>query len=515
MRLKNARIAVSIIFFAAYAAVFTGLLSAYGSASKFFLSFQAVPQLAVFISAGAASGLVIFLLVIASAALGGRLYCSFVCPLGFFQDIFINLRYRMKRRFMKTGSFWQLKYLIAAAAFIFFFAGFPLVMNLLEPFSNFGRIGSNILEPAVTGVRNVFVSALESFDIYSVKRHEPNHPVFAVSAFTLGFMMLLGLLSFFKGRLYCNLLCPLGAVLGIAAKKSLFALQVEETKCNSCGLCSYECKAGCIDSDTGLIDNERCVMCFNCVDACSKGAVVYSLPQKKTAADKTRRQVLKGIAGAAAALAVSAVPAKLAAQNIPVVKKNPLVTPPGSRSLERFKRSCIACGLCVTACPTKVLTPSFLEYGAEAVFVPRLDFSVDYCLYDCTRCSHVCPAGAIEKISNAEKKQTQFGVAKFITQNCLVETHGRHCTICNEFCPTKAASLVPHKNGPDIPKVIEEICIGCGACEYMCPAKPKAIYVEGSAVHGRAGNPRRHGEGRGRNRKREEKPAAAPQDFPF
>ncbi len=500
-----------------YCLIFTGILSVLSPAAGFFTAFQAVPQLMLFLSTGALSGLVVFGLVILSAFLFGRLYCSFICPLGFLQDLFIHLRYRMKRSFLKTPNHKIPRYILAAAAFIILFAGTPFLMNVFEPFSNFGRIASGVFEPALTGVRNIFVSGLEVFDIYAVKRIEANHIVPAVFAYTLGFLVFIGMFSFFKGRLYCNLLCPPGAVLGIASKKSLLSLRVEETKCNSCGLCSYECKAGCIDSKTGAIDNERCIMCFNCIGACSKGAVVYTaLPKSKAkAADNTRRQVLKGLTGAAAALAASSVPAALHAENTPVVKANPLVTPPGSGSLARFKKSCIACGLCVTACPTKVLNHSVLEYGLDSIFVPRLDFASDYCLYECTKCSDACPTGAIRKISKPEKARIQIGVAKFITENCLVETRGSHCTICNEFCPTKAVSLVPHKNGPDIPKVIEGICVGCGACEYMCPVTPKAIYVEGSETHGRAGNPRRHSE-RGQRRGRQELPPPPPAgDFPF
>ena len=253
MTLKTARIAVSVIFFAVYTAVFTGLISAYSSAAEFFLAFQAVPRLALFLSAGAAAGLIIFLLVILSAAIGGRLYCSFVCPLGFLQDTFINLRYRMKLKFKNTANHRIPRYLIGAAAFTLLFTGAPWLMNLLEPFSNFGRIGSGVLEPVVTGVRNVFVSLLENFDVYSVKRHEANHLIPAVFAYTAGFIVILGFLSFFKGRFYCNLLCPLGAALGIAAKKSFFALKVEETKCNSCGLCGLECKAGCIEDRKSVV----------------------------------------------------------------------------------------------------------------------------------------------------------------------------------------------------------------------------------------------------------------------
>lgn len=515
MKFKTARIAVSAVFFAAYCIIFTGIISVLMPVTGFFTAFQAVPQLVFFMSTGALSGLVIFGAVLLSAFFFGRLYCSSVCPLGFLQDIFINIRYRVRRRFSKMPNHKIPRYIIGTAAFMMLFGGIPFLMNVLEPFSSFGRIASGVFEPVVTGMRNFLVSGLEFFDIYEVKRMEANRIVPAVFAYTAGFFVFIGVLSFFKGRLYCNLLCPFGALLGIISKNSLLALRVDEAKCNSCGLCSFECKAGCIDSETGRIDAERCIMCFNCIGACSKGAVVYSALPGRNNTDRSRRQVLKGFAAAAAVLAASSLPRALNAQNIPVVKKNPLITPPGSGSIERFKKKCIACGLCVTACPTKVLNHSVLEYGIESVFVPRLDFSADYCLYDCIRCSAACPTGAIRKISSREKKGIQIGIAKFITENCLVETHGSHCTICNEFCPTKAVSLVPHKSGVDIPKVIEEICVGCGACEFMCPVAPKAIYVEGSLIHGRAGDPRTHeGKGHGCFGQKSPRPDSTG-DFPF
>lgn len=52
-----------------------------------------------------------------------------------------------------------------------------------------------------------------------------------------------------------------------------------------------------------------------------------------------------------------------------------------------------------------------------------------------------------------------------------------------EHCPTQAVAMVPYKDGLTIPHVNKEICVGCGGCEYVCPARPfRAIYIEGNPV---------------------------------
>lgn len=121
---------------------------------------------------------------------------------------------------------------------------------------------------------------------------------------------------------------------------------------------------------------------------------------------------------------------------------------------------------------------------------PLLNNSKGFCNYECTACLDVCPAGAILPSSLEEKKLIQIGKAKFIKENCVVETQGTDCGACAEHCPTKAVKMVPyfHEKHPDknlkIPEVTEETCIGCGACEYACPSKPwKSIYVESNERH--------------------------------
>lgn len=184
-------------------------------------------------------------------------------------------------------------------------------------------------------------------------------------------------------------------------------------------------------------------------------------------------------------------------------RQNP-VAPPGAGSYEHFLHHCTACHLCVAKCPQHVLKPSLLEYGLRGMFAPVMDFSSSFCNYECTICSEVCPNGAINILNLArrlgdeipetvperaekmrvEKTYTQMGKVVFVKENCVVFVDGTFCGACDEHCPTKAVSMVPYgdpEKGLTIPQIDQSICIGCGGCESICPARPfKAIYVEGN-----------------------------------
>jgi len=113
-----------------------------------------------------------------------------------------------------------------------------------------------------------------------------------------------------------------------------------------------------------------------------------------------------------------------------------------------------------------------------------MDYQTGFCNFECKLCGEVCPTSAISSISLEEKKLKQLGKAKFVKDNCIVNTENTDCGACSEHCPTKAVNMVPYKNKLVIPEVKDEFCIGCGACEFACPTKPyKAIYVEGNPKH--------------------------------
>jgi ferredoxin len=318
-------------------------------------------------------------------------------------------------------------------------------------------------------------------------------------------------LSYTKGRLYCNTVCPVGTFLGFISKFSLFKISIDNKDCNHCGLCEWDCKSNCIDRVNKKVDFSRCVNCFNCFSVCNKDAVTYkmSLPWKNkdvapvpvVSADETKRSFIAGslvlamgIFGFKINKVPSANPIKkdtiphkeiIPTQDttIPENKDFP-VAPPGAGSIRKFKDTCTACHLCVSACPTHTLQPSLIQYGITGFMQPHMDYHAGFCNFECTLCMDICPAGALLPAPLEEKKLKQLGIAIFIKENCIVETDGTDCGACSEHCPTKAVDMVPYHDDLFIPLVTEDICIGCGACEYACPTKPyKAIFVNGNAEH--------------------------------
>lgn len=119
---------------------------------------------------------------------------------------------------------------------------------------------------------------------------------------------------------------------------------------------------------------------------------------------------------------------------------------------------------------------------------PEISYERGYCRPECNDCSQVCPTGAIHPITAADKSSTQIGHAVWIKANCVSLTDGVKCDNCTRHCPTGAIQMIvaePEKEAsPQIPAINTERCIGCGACENLCPARPfSAIYVEGHERH--------------------------------
>lgn len=114
---------------------------------------------------------------------------------------------------------------------------------------------------------------------------------------------------------------------------------------------------------------------------------------------------------------------------------------------------------------------------------PEMGYEKGFCRPECTRCSEVCPAGAITRITREEKTQYHIGTAHVDPEACISATGKSHCGKCAGKCPVGAIRMV---KGPDgmIPTVAEEVCIGCGACEQYCPVRPvSAIVVNGKYQH--------------------------------
>jgi ferredoxin len=492
--LRRFRILISAIVFICFFIVFVDFRHLIPSKYiNIVLYLQFVPSIFKFIdlktlaSAGFAAVLVLTLLT-------GRTYCSFLCPLGIGQDLNSRIGGRIRKKFRRYGykrPFTVIRYtLLTATIAVAVVWGIYLVI-LLDPNSIFGRFMTYFAKPAVVLINNFLAGILGKFDVYTLSNIPVKGyhlPAYAIPFF---FLLLIGGLSLTKGRLYCNMICPVGTLLGLFSKLSVLRIKIDESKCSKCGLCSVRCKSSCIDFLKYDVDVSRCVNCFNCVSVCPDKAIYFGMVKLKKREPKVDTDKRKFIAGSLAFL--FGLPLTVRAQDYkPVPKKASTVKEnrtspvclPGAGSIEDFNADCTACALCIAACPNNVLQPAILQYGIKGLMQPVMDYHKSFCTYNCTACTEICPTNALRPLALEAKKLTRIGKANFIKDNCIVKTEKTACGACSEACPTKAVYMVPYEGNLLIPETNGDICVGCGHCEFACPTTPyKAIFVDGLPIH--------------------------------
>lgn len=445
----------------------------------------------------------VILLLVVLTLVFGRVYCSVVCPLGVFQDVvswISGRRKKKKYRFAYSPAKNVLRYGVLALFVIALIAGIGSFVALLAPYSSYGRIASNLFAPIYGWGNNALAYLAERADSYAFYETSvwlKSLPTFIIAALTF---IVISVLAWRNGRTYCNTVCPVGTVLGFFSRFSLLRVTIDKEKCNVCGLCSRKCKAACIDGKNHTVDYSRCVACMDCIGTCKHGAISYRLHRRKDNSikqsvdakqiDDARRSFLTATALVATTAALKAQEKKVDGglaiiEDKKIPERATPIVPPGALSVRDFARHCTACQLCVSVCPNEVLRPST---DLMKLMQPEMSYERGYCRPECTKCGDVCPAGAIRPITAAEKSATQIGHAVWVKQNCVPLTDGVECGNCARHCPTGAIQMVPSDPSdtasPKIPVVNAERCIGCGACENLCPARPfSAIYVEGHEVH--------------------------------
>ncbi len=444
----------------------------------------------------------------------GRVYCSLLCPLGITQDLIAWLVSRKKKyRYHYQKGKRVCRILFFVLFFVLLGLGCTVYAALLDPYSSFGRIASTFLSPTYQWMNHLLAGWSAYSGNFLFYDHEYIFPAGSVILVAIVVFLLIIVMSTLSGRLYCNTICPVGTFLGVFSRHSFLRIRINPVLCNHCGKCERLCKSSCINSKGETIDNDRCVVCFNCMRACPQNAISFSYPILPKEAEKknelrvntrfstdftvnekifSRRNLLsffslmfclgndhpdgesktklkKNFDGGFAPLTHRVAP-----------KRTVPILPLGSEDLRHFQRRCSACQLCVTACPNHILRP----HNGLNRLQPSLSFEIGYCRPECVRCTEVCPSGAIQTTSKADKSAIQIGYAVWVRDACIVVTDGVDCGNCARHCPTEAIEMVStlssDLSGRKIPTIDPERCIGCGRCEYLCPARPtSAIYVEG------------------------------------
>lgn len=174
----------------------------------------------------------------------------------------------------------------------------------------------------------------------------------------------------------------------------------------------------------------------------------------------SRRTLLYGVGGAAALLGLG---------GLRILENYPIIRPPGGQDEERLVSACVHCEKCYEICPRNVIAPGHLEDGILNIRTPTLNFKYNWCDWCISEngghplCVQVCPTDALKLPDDAEPWSEIIGIAAVGRDRCLaLKLMG--CLSCYDACPYDAMTYDEYKR----PIVLEDVCVGCGACQSAC-----------------------------------------------
>jgi polyferredoxin/formate hydrogenlyase subunit 6/NADH:ubiquinone oxidoreductase subunit I len=452
------------------------------------------------------------LAVLAVSAVLGRVFCGWFCPLGTVHAIAGRLlgRRPTKRDAHPAAITWQrAKYYLLAGLLAMAVCGSHWGL-VLDPLVLLYRSTATAVLPALQWVSETASKSLYDCSwppVQAVSKYavEPVYRLLRDQAFggvdrqghafqggglVLAIFAAIVLANLLRPRFWCRYLCPLGALLGLAAWRPLLRRSVDGSTCNDCGLCRVNCPGGAAGAGEVPVAaaswrSSECLGCMNCADSCRRGSLrfAWAWPWRKeppvAPVGLGRRAVLGAVVAGVSAAALS----RINPQSRGKTYQPLLVRPPGSRGEREFLARCTACGVCLKACPTGGLQPALWEAGLEGIWTPRLVPQLGPCEYGCNLCGQVCPTAAIVPLSVEEKQKTRIGLAFFDVTRCIPYAFGRECMVCEECCPIPDKAIyylevpVQGRDGQTRsvkqPHVDTKLCIGCGRCENMCPYKDR------------------------------------------
>ncbi|CAK0749688.1 ferredoxin-type protein NapH [Gammaproteobacteria bacterium] len=393
-----------------------------GKETSLFLELSPLTALGAFFTSDTFyKGLLLSLLVVISTLFLGRVFCSWICPLGILNQflgwVFSHHRPAEAAALNTYQPVFRVKYYLLTAL---------LVLAAL------GSLQVGLLDPIAFLTRSTTASLLPALDRLGIPVHA-QPPVFWGGTLLTGLLLAVLLANRILPRFWCRVLCPLGALLGVLSRRAPFRIRRDVDRCNDCARCRRHCEGGC-DPHTELRVSE-CHVCMNCIEDCPEGALRYGLPAPRDSVqqplDVCRRRLVETVV--AAAVGFPMLRSAAAPSNLPAAE---VIRPPGALPEDEFLARCIKCDACVRVCPTNVLQPALLEAGLEGLWTPLLVNRIGYCEQFCVLCGRVCPTGAIRRISVAEKvgdapfsHPIRIGTAFFDRGRCLPWSMNIPCTV--------------------------------------------------------------------------------------
>jgi polyferredoxin len=272
--------------------------------------FRIDPLLALTASVAAGFFIVLMLPAVVTILLTlllGRFFCGWLCPMGTLLDschkLIPPLTQGRERKY-RALKFYLLGFILVGAIF-----GLPLA-GYFDPFSILVRGLALAVEPAINALSTTFFTYtyLEApgwvnlateplYDFLKATILPFSQKYYDLTLLSLAVLLLVFLLERMERRFFCRNLCPLGAMLAVAARFSLLRGRAG-SKCGKCRNCRDVCRMGAIDEER-RISSLDCNLCLDCIEHCPGNKISFKfgeLPERRLAFDISRRSFVSSLA---------------------------------------------------------------------------------------------------------------------------------------------------------------------------------------------------------------------------
>ena len=226
------------------------------------------------------------------ALMWGRVFCGWVCPIGFIQELAAKSTNWMRRLpGGKTAA--RIRFVLAAVLLMGTVAAYSFIRTENEPVLQGLAAGYLIAlailimlsvsdkqwEKRLRKVRYIALSAFAFATVVGVYLNAAFCVLFTNDWRASPVLLLVGVLfaSLVLSQAWCRFLCPEGALLGLLTRFSGTRIRLDEARCSACNVCNKVCPVEAIE--IGRVDELSCLYCCKCVDACPTTALVMGPEQ--------------------------------------------------------------------------------------------------------------------------------------------------------------------------------------------------------------------------------------------